>query len=227
MVSPVKPGRACLHCGEPMVVITHATLEKMRSELNPVFRSLNSRARVKMQRRYHLCRHCDAHALGIDLGVAFPFYDLDGAIRDIHGNTLVAASEARFEPEPLRRKRRRGTVIVETHQGILLTRTGDERFLLPGGQAEQGEPRIVSALRELRSDMDLDVSNVSYLFEHESERHRHKVFYVRAGALPRPRLVTAEFAYYHQALRPELGHSAHAIITRFLGQRDQWMARAG
>lgn len=47
------------------------------------------------------------------------------------------------------RYRRRGTAIVETKRGILLTAGRRGRFILPGGGANRGESRFVAALREL------------------------------------------------------------------------------
>ena len=46
-------------------------------------------------------------------------------------------------------KKRRATIIYENENGILLTRISDEPWLLPGGQAEYNEPRIIAAIREL------------------------------------------------------------------------------
>jgi len=48
------------------------------------------------------------------------------------------------------KKRRRGTAIVETEQGILVTADRNKVFLLPGSEANKGEFRIETAMQELR-----------------------------------------------------------------------------
>jgi 8-oxo-dGTP diphosphatase len=44
------------------------------------------------------------------------------------------------------RYRRRGTTIVETEKGILLTAGPSGSFILPGGGTERGESRFMAAL---------------------------------------------------------------------------------
>lgn len=49
-------------------------------------------------------------------------------------------------------QRLRATVIVETPEGILLTRMRRGRWMLPGGGVEPGEQPISAAIRELQED---------------------------------------------------------------------------
>ena len=95
-------------------------------------------------------------------------------------------------------KRRRGTAIVETEHGILLTagRRG-KPFILPGGGAERGESRFVAALRELTEETGLLPYAAEIIFKHKgkirstiSGRHKfqdqHTVCLVKASGVPRP-----------------------------------------
>lgn len=112
-------------------------------------------------------------------------------------------------------KRRRGTVIVETANGILLTRMRHDDYLLPGGQAERGEPRIVTAIRELKEETGLIAEDVRYLFDFESRFYQHKVFYIRASGTARPSQEVEELAYYQPQMRG-LADSSRRIIERYL-----------
>jgi len=47
------------------------------------------------------------------------------------------------------RRRRRGTVIVDTPKGILVVNEGESTYYLPGGGARMGESRRNAAMREL------------------------------------------------------------------------------
>ncbi len=48
--------------------------------------------------------------------------------------------------------RRRGTAIVETNKGILLTSGKGRVFILPGGGARRSESRLRAALRDLEEE---------------------------------------------------------------------------
>jgi len=50
------------------------------------------------------------------------------------------------------KKRRRGTAIVETSKGILVTSGSSKIFILPGGGANKRETRLVAAIRELKEE---------------------------------------------------------------------------
>lgn len=62
--------------------------------------------------------------------------------------------------------RRRGTVILETKQGILVVAGRHRSFMLPGGGANRGESRFVAALRELTEETSLLPYEAKVIFKH-------------------------------------------------------------
>jgi len=84
------------------------------------------------------------------------------------------------------RKRRRGTAIVDTPEGILVVSCDNRTFYLPGGGAESGESRRDAAVRELREETGLNVVKCQYLFEYPSFINDHKVFLMEATGVAEP-----------------------------------------
>src|SRR3972149_4610283 len=96
------------------------------------------------------------------------------------------------------RYRRRGTTIVETEKGILLTAGCPRKpFILPGGGAERGESRFVAALRELTEETHLLPYAAEVIFRHKGKirptlsgrqkfQDQHTVCLVKASGTPRP-----------------------------------------
>jgi 8-oxo-dGTP pyrophosphatase MutT (NUDIX family) len=93
--------------------------------------------------------------------------------------------------------RRRGTAIVETPRGILVTSSRNKLFLLPGGGAEKWESRRRATIRELKEETHLKAYYCKYLFtynepkynskgEKKKIRNLHKVFLIKAEGIPRP-----------------------------------------
>src|SRR3989338_4990023 len=93
--------------------------------------------------------------------------------------------------------RRRGTAIVETPKGILVTASRNKLFLLPGGGAEWWESRRRAAIRELKEETGLRAYSWKYLFSHNEPkysttckkrkvRNMHKVFLIKAEGNPKP-----------------------------------------
>jgi ADP-ribose pyrophosphatase YjhB (NUDIX family) len=62
--------------------------------------------------------------------------------------------------------RRRGTVIFETNNGVLLVAGRHGSFILPGGGANKGESRFVAALRELTKETSLLPYEARVIFKH-------------------------------------------------------------
>jgi 8-oxo-dGTP diphosphatase len=80
------------------------------------------------------------------------------------------------------RRKRRGTAIVETSEGIMVIEEKDGLFYLPGGKTVNHEPRREALMRELMQDTGLQTESVKYLFRHVGyegllEEH-HKVYLV-------------------------------------------------
>jgi 8-oxo-dGTP diphosphatase len=83
-------------------------------------------------------------------------------------------------------KRRRGTAIVDTPDGILVVSRDDRTFYLPGGGAEKGESRRDAAIRELLEETGLVATDCHFLFEYPSFTNNHKVFLMKTEGIPEP-----------------------------------------
>jgi 8-oxo-dGTP diphosphatase len=86
----------------------------------------------------------------------------------------------------LARKRRRGTAIVDTPNGILVVSRDNRVFFLPGGGAENGETRKDATIRELKEETNLLATGCYFLFEFESFFNVHKVFLVEGTGTAKP-----------------------------------------
>jgi 8-oxo-dGTP diphosphatase len=123
-------------------------------------------------------------------------------------------------------KRRRGTVIIDTDEGILIVSSGKEQsyFLLPGGGAEYYESRKQAALRELQEETNLKASEVTYLFSHVGasykfkgslKRNHHKVFLVKTSGIPQPTNEIKYIQYYKPGDETKLSSSTKEIIEKY------------
>jgi 8-oxo-dGTP diphosphatase len=126
------------------------------------------------------------------------------------------------------RYRRRGTAIVETDRGILLTagRHG-KPFILPGGGAKRGESRFMGALRELTEETGLLPYSAEIIFKHKgkirptmSGRHKfqdhHTVCLVKASGIPRPGGGDARrISYYYPGCNVWISNTTKEIIERY------------
>ena len=124
--------------------------------------------------------------------------------------------------------RRRGTAIVETERGILLTagRTG-KPFILPGGGTKRGESRFMAALRELTEETHLLPYSAQIIFKHKgkvrptmSGRHKfqdhHTVCLVRASGIPRPGGGDAKrIDYYYPGCSVWISTTTKEIIEKY------------
>ncbi|MCW4019418.1 MAG: NUDIX domain-containing protein [Candidatus Bathyarchaeota archaeon] len=83
-------------------------------------------------------------------------------------------------------RRRRGTAIVDTLEGILVVSRNNRTFYLPGGGAEDGESRQDAAVRELREETGLQAVKCRFLFEYPSFTNDHKVFLMETKGIAEP-----------------------------------------
>jgi ADP-ribose pyrophosphatase YjhB (NUDIX family) len=126
------------------------------------------------------------------------------------------------------KRRKRGTAIVETQHGILLTagRPG-KPFILPGGGAERNETRFVASLRELTEETGLLPYSAEIIFNHKgknrptmSGRHKfqdhHTVCVVKASGTPRPGGGDAKrIAYYTTGCNVWISTTTKEIIEKY------------
>ena len=97
----------------------------------------------------------------------------------------------------MQHKKRRGTAIVDTPNGIMLVKMKGDKFLLPGGGAHNNEARIYTAIRELQEETTLIAKKVCYLFDFESDFYNQKVFYIEPEKLsPTPSNEIVDIGYY-------------------------------
>lgn len=133
-------------------------------------------------------------------------------------------------------RRRRGTALVDTPNGVLLVSQNGRRFILPGGGARRGETREGAAIRELEEETGLKAVDSTFLFEHVGPIHRsygggyyrdyHKVFLITSAGVAKPRKEIKALAYsgtadislstatkdiiekYQKVKRPSFGYTA-------------------
>jgi 8-oxo-dGTP diphosphatase len=83
-------------------------------------------------------------------------------------------------------KRRRGTAIVDTPEGILVVSRNNRTFFLPGGGAKSGESRRDAAIRELEEETGLQTVKCQFLFEYPSFTNDHKVLLMETVGVAEP-----------------------------------------
>ena len=72
------------------------------------------------------------------------------------------------------KKRKRGTAIVETSKGILVTSGHRRIFIFPGGGVNKGESRMQGAIRELREETGLVAYDTKYLCNYSPLCQSHR-----------------------------------------------------
>lgn len=129
------------------------------------------------------------------------------------------------------KKRRRGTAIVETEEGILVTAGRSKVFLLPGGGASKGESRIEATMRELREETGLKPYYAKYLFRHIGKVHKshgqgyfqdhHTVCLIKAHGTPIPRHEIKYVAYYKPSSEVHISGVTREIIKKYYSYKKR------
>ncbi|MFW6105531.1 MAG: NUDIX domain-containing protein [bacterium] len=133
------------------------------------------------------------------------------------------------------KKRRRGTAIVETEAGILVTAGRSKVFLLPGGGANKGESRVKAAMRELTEETGLKPYYAKYLFRHVGKVHKshghgyfrdhHTVCLIKTHGTPRPRHEIRYVAFYKPGSGVRISGVTREIIQRYYNYKKHGKAK--
>ncbi len=129
------------------------------------------------------------------------------------------------------KKRRRGTAIVETEKGIIVTAGRSKIFLLPGGGANKHETRTQAAMRELNEETGLKPYYAQFLFHHRGRIHKsyghgyfrdhHTVCLVKARGIPHPHHEIQYIEYYRPGSDVRISGVTKEIIDRYYAYKKQ------
>lgn len=112
--------------------------------------------------------------------------------------------------------RRRGTAIVETDKGILLTAISGKSYILPGGGASRRESRMQAAIRELKEETNLEPYFAMALFRYKARFNYHTVYFIKAKGTPRRGKEVRYIAYYKKGTKLRISQSSKEIIKKYL-----------
>jgi 8-oxo-dGTP diphosphatase len=131
------------------------------------------------------------------------------------------------------RKRRRGSVIVDTPKGIMVVSGRKKLFILAGGGASKKESRKDAAIRELEEETGLKIKNTRYLFKHKGSVHKsysggyfrdhNKVFLVETIGTPKPQHEIKHIAYYSKDSDINISKTTKKIIDAYLELSANWL----
>jgi len=123
------------------------------------------------------------------------------------------------------KKRRRGTAIVETPKGILVTAVSGKTFILPGGGAKKEEIETEAAIRELKEETGLITNSATFIFRHIGEIQRsesgdlfqdhHTVCLIRTTGIPRPGNEVKRIGFYNSNSKIKISPTTKEIIDKY------------
>ncbi|MDD3083977.1 MAG: NUDIX domain-containing protein, partial [Candidatus ainarchaeum sp.] len=111
-------------------------------------------------------------------------------------------------------KRKRGTAIIETEKGILLTAI-KKQYLLPGGGPKKGESRFQAAIRETKEETGLEPYYAKILFQYESKSNLHTVVLIKAKGKARPKSEVSKIKYYLPGKEIKMSSATKKIIKKY------------
>lgn len=122
-------------------------------------------------------------------------------------------------------KRRRGTAIIETNNGILLVAGKSRNFITPGGGANLNESRVDAVVREIFEETKLEVIRVKKIFKFVGIVHRtkssawqdfHTVTLVKVkSSIPIPSEEVKYIDYYNENSKLKLSPTTKKIIKKY------------
>jgi 8-oxo-dGTP diphosphatase len=122
-------------------------------------------------------------------------------------------------------KRKRGTALVDTENGILIVSGRHKVFILPGGGTDRGESRRKAAIRELKEETGMNCIDAEFLFEYvgySNKSHQggmfqdhHKVFLIKANGTPKPHHEVKYVEYYKEGSNIRITKQTAEIIKKY------------
>lgn len=110
--------------------------------------------------------------------------------------------------------RKRGTAIIETKKGILLTAIKNQ-YLLPGGGPKKGESRFQAAIRETTEETGLKPFYAKILFQHKSKSNEHTVVLIKAKGRAKPKHEVHKIKYYKKGMNLSISTATKKIIEKY------------
>lgn len=116
--------------------------------------------------------------------------------------------------------RKRGTAIIDTPEGILLTAI-NHQYLLPGGGANKGESRFQAAIRETKEETGLNPHYAKLIFRYKSHSNEHTVVLIKAKGTAKPKQEVKKIVYYKPGMDIKMSSATKAIIKKYLEMKDK------
>ena len=118
-------------------------------------------------------------------------------------------------------KTKRGTAIIETKKGILLTAI-NHQYLLPGGGTKKGESRLMAAIREVKEETGLNPYYAEVLFRYESKSNLHTVCLIKAKGHAKPQNEVKRIKYYLPGMEINMSSATKKIVEKYFGMKSSF-----